>query len=465
MTMGKSVLFVRNIKRTDNYAVPHLGLALLCAALKSRGHRPAVLDYLLFLGKRPPGLREIISKFRPDVLAMSLYTSTIGESVNFLREFKKLLDIPVIVGGPHATLYAEELTSNRIGDYIIKGEAEVIISDIVEKAACQETPRIIDAPRPDMMKDILLPDFRYFLNYENIRVYPLQTSRGCPYLCSFCAVRCLAGQTWRKRDIKACLGELMLARTYLSRLRVVKIVDDAPTVDRDRFKDFLKDYISEDIGLEMIIDNVRADSVDEELVALAKRAHNRSLCIAVEHADPDIFKSIGKSESLGQIEKAAESIKKAGLNLGLCFIIGLPGDNFERTIKSVRFAKELKADFIYWNMVHPMKCTEIRDCFIKEGATLYPDDNYTSFDCHTLKSPRVVVETDDFPAEERKRAYFAASVFTGQYHLNIREIYYLIKYGLRYKLLKSAILSFVERMVKLRKYLNPYYITHFIIHS
>lgn len=100
-------------------------------------------------------------------------------------------------------------------------------------------------------------------------------------------------------------------------------------------------------------------------------------------------------------------------------------------------------------MAHPMKGTELRDWFKKNGGILYPDENYTSFDYHTLKSPQPVVETADFTIEERKKAYFVATVMTSQYPLNIRETYYLFKYGTQYKLLWLAFSSFFRRLLNL----------------
>lgn len=443
--MRKKILFIRPRKETDNYAVPHLGLGLLSSLLKERGHETLVLDYLLFLDKTPPSLEGILDNFNPDVVGITVCTSTFDVSLKILERVRSIVDIPVLIGGPHATLYADELAELGVGDYIVRGEGETVITELVESGTRQRKPLIIEAPRPDM-DNIPLPDFSSFLNYEEIKVYPLQTSRGCPYQCRFCAVRHIATRKWRKRDIHVCFEEIKKARRYLPNLKTVKIVDDAPTTDRARFKGFLRDYISEGICLEMVIDNMRADSVDEELAILAKKAGNDALCIAVEHADAEVFRYVNKGESLEQIEKAARFIKKARLKLGLCFIIGLPYDSYEKTIKSARFARRLNADFIYWNMAHPMRGTELRAWFEANGGILYPDENYTSFDYHTLKSPHPVVETPDFPLREREKAYFVASVMTDQYPLRTREIYYLFSLGRRYNLLGLALFSLARRL-------------------
>lgn len=437
---SRRILFLRAKKKTDLGSVPQLGIGILSALLKNEGHEVATLDQLLYLRSAPPPPIEVVKSFKPDILGLTLYTSTLSESIDIITSLRKHVDAPVVVGGPHSTLYAEELATLGIADYIVKGEAEKVICDVMRDASRQPKSVIIEAPKPEMT-DVPIPDFRDFNNYEKIRTYPMQTSRGCPYQCRFCAVRYIASQRWRKRDIGLCVEELKLAKKRLPNLTSVKMVDDAPTTDRNRFKDFLRQYISEGIGLNMVIDNMRADSVDPELVELAKRAGNESICIAVEHADPVVFGFVNKGETLEQIRKAAEYIKEGGLKLGTCFIIGLPFDSYEKSLSSVMFAREIKADSIFWNMAHPMKGTLLRDWFEANGGTFYPDEDYTSFDTHSVKCLDPVVETADFTRAERKKAYFRAVIMTGQYHLGPREVFYLFWYGAKFQLLGPALSS------------------------
>lgn len=87
--MTKRVLLIRARKKTDSYPVPHLGLGLLSAVLRSKGHETLVLDYLLFLDKKPPDLQDVVDKFKPDVAGISVYTSTVSESVKLIDTLKR----------------------------------------------------------------------------------------------------------------------------------------------------------------------------------------------------------------------------------------------------------------------------------------------------------------------------------------------------------------------------------------
>ncbi|MFQ5904708.1 MAG: cobalamin B12-binding domain-containing protein, partial [Candidatus Binatia bacterium] len=110
--MAKKILLLHPRKASDRNPVPHLGLGLLAAILRNRGHRVIVCDELLFPQQRSPRIADLIDAYRPDVLGLSIYTSTASACERALEEIRRCTDHPVMVGGPHATLYADELAGN-----------------------------------------------------------------------------------------------------------------------------------------------------------------------------------------------------------------------------------------------------------------------------------------------------------------------------------------------------------------
>lgn len=441
------VLFIRPRKHTDAHAVPHLGLAMLTAVLRARGHEVLVLDHMLYLRERLPSISGILEDFKPDIIGLTMYTATVRECTGVLEELASLTDRPVMVGGPHATIYTEELAKDSRISYIVRGEAELTIAGVVEGAARQNPPVIIQPVPPELDK-LPLPDFSSFMNRDRAKIYPLVTSRGCPFGCSFCVVSQVSTSTWRYRDPESCLEEVSAALSFFPALELVKVSDDCPTLDLGRFKRFLRTYADRKFPLPMTIDNTRADRIDAEFVRLAKAAGNSNLCVAVEHGDPDVFGLINKGESLETIKAAARTIRENGAELRLCFVIGLPGDTLEKTRRSIELAKELKPLHIYWNMAHPMKGTGIRRWFEEHGASLTEDSVYSSYDSHTLVVREPVVGTPEFSREDRKKAYFMAVMETDQYKFTPEEIKVLIAKGLRYGLMRRVFLSLIRQSVK-----------------
>ena len=443
----KKVLFIRPRKATDAHAVPHLGLAMLTAVLRSRGHEVLVLDHMLYLGGELPPLAGLIADFRPDVIGVTMYTATARECSQVLDEIAAVTDKPIIVGGPHAAIYTDELAADPRISCIVRGEAESTIAAVVEGEARRSPPMVVDPDPPDV-NELPPPDFSSFLNRERAKIYPLVTSRGCPFGCSFCVVEQVSTRHWRARPVEACLAELEAALRTFPALELIKVSDDCPTLDLGRFKSFLRGCIERKFPLPMTIDNTRADRIDAEFVRLAKQAGNSNLCVAVEHGDPEVFGRINKGESLETIKNAARLIRENGMELRLCFVIGLPGDTLERTRRSIELAKELGPMHIYWNMAHPMRGTAIRRWYEENGAVIKGDSAYTSYDTHSLRLREPAVETPDFSAEDRGKAYFMAAVGTDQYHFTPEEVRLLLVQGFRYGLPLLSVLSLLRQSGK-----------------
>jgi len=282
-------------------------------------------------------------------------------------------------------------------------------------------------------KDLPSPDFTCFVGYKDITVYPLSTSRGCPNNCSFCVVHMVSSTKWRPRKPDACVMELIEAKKMLSNLISVSVYDDNPMVKTEHIKEFLNLYIDKNIDMPLTIVNTRADRLDKELILLLKKAKCTSIALGVESGCPEVFQQIGKGETLEDIKRAAKLIKKHNISLCLCFVIGLPGDTFEKTKWSIKLASELKADHVYWNMIAPYRGTRVRDWYEQHGK-VFDVINYSSWIDGDFLCDEPCAESAEFSTEERKKAYFMAIMETNDIRLRLTNILRLIPYAMRYKL-------------------------------
>lgn len=421
----KKVLFIQPWLHTVTSYTPHVGLGMLASVLRKAGHEVLVLD--MVIDKTP--VAEVMKAFDPDMVGITLYTSIVREAYRIADEVLSIKKIPLLAGGPHTKFYYNELIRDGKFNYILQGEAEESIVEVVERAQIQE-PEVITCPLPDVTT-LPLPDFTAFHNYKNIEAYPLLTSRGCPFECSFCEVYALTSRKWRYRPTEQCIEEVKIAKKTYPHLWKIDIPDDCPTGSIRHFKEFLIKYLESGINIQLVVSNLRADRIDEEVLGLLKKVGADSVCIAAEHGHPEVFNMINKGETLDEIKASARMIKKAGLRLGMCFIIGLPGDSLERMQYSVNLARELKVDFCYWNMIIPHKGTRVRDWFEKNGV-LYDEIGITSIKGHSFMCDDPVVETKDFTREERKQAFFLAALRTNSYRIKLTEIPALLRYVHKY---------------------------------
>ncbi len=414
--MGRRVLLIHPLRQDYWFSdTPHVGLAQLAAILTEARHEVRVIDYVLW-GKHHPSTRDVVEiadDFAPEVIGLSMYTAVQSKTFELIEALSHLA-APILVGGPHCSINYDRLRLDDRLDYIFKGEAEATIADIVAGAERQEFPLVVET-KPFEIDDLPHPDFSRFIKNSEMTAYPLITSRGCQFQCNFCVVSHVTNKQWRPRQVDLIVDECAALIPRYPNVRSVVIADDNPLSDRRRFKEFLRRYAEIDLGKLLSIANIRADTIDAEMLQLMKPANCQAICLGVESADPEVFKHVNKWESLEDIRRAAGLIKDAGLSLGMCFVIGLPHDSWEHHKNSVAFAKEFQPDYIYWNVMHPMKGTDAHYYFVQRGSEIQDDTDYTSLSDLTWETNEPLVETPEFTKWDRKKARYYAVVETDQY--------------------------------------------------
>lgn len=430
----RRVLFINPKKKNTIFLPPHNGLATLATILNNRGHEVLIADYAFMYEEQNTDISFFIKKFNPDVIGISICTPNANEGNEIISRIHEIdSNIPIIVGGPHATLYTDILQKDKRIDYIVIGEAELTIIDVVEKAKKEKNPRVVRTTEIVDVNDVPFPDYKTFYRWESLTNYPIMTSRGCPFQCSFCASAGLSLKRWRPRKVEDCIKELEIAKETFPQCSSVLIMDDAPTIDKKRFCEFL-DLFLKRIKLQLDMINTRADAIDEKLLTRMKKCGCDAFSMGVEHVNPEVFKLVNKGETLEQIEKACYLIKKHKMRLGLNFIIGLPKDNLERTKESIRFCRKVKADSCSINLIIPFRHTAVRKWFEENGAKLYNEIDSdaqvpTGFECD-----EPVVETPDFTSEDRKKAWYMFYFGVAHKRLKLRKLKRIFAIARKYNL-------------------------------
>jgi radical SAM superfamily enzyme YgiQ (UPF0313 family) len=227
----------------------------------------------------------------------------------------------------------------------------------------------------------------------------------------------ISGKGFRKRSAESVVHELRWAQGNYG-ITSFEIIDDLFNLDMKRCKEICRALIDADWGLSWSCPNgLRADRIDPELAGLMYRSGCHSVNIGVESADPDVLAMAKKGESIDKIERGIRIFKEAGMSVTGFFIIGLPGDSFEAQKRSVEFAKRTGIG-AHFNILVPYPGTELWD-WAKANARFLadPEDGI-----HFRSNPgmiRVVIETDDFPASERLRAYEMVHTQLGSFGLLI----------------------------------------------
>ena len=249
------------------------------------------------------------------------------------------------------------------------------------------------------------PNYEVFDTFNGtMDAYPLITSRGCPYSCIFCCASLVSGTKWRARKPSCVIEELEWAKSKYN-TSTFMVLDDNFTLDVKRAKEICRLLIEHNINMAWSCENgIRADRLDDELVALMKESGCTNVCLGIESVDPEIFPIVKKGESLDDIRHAIDILKKHKLSSAAFFIVGFPGDNLKKVKSSVKLVKKLGLSSASWSNLIPYPKTEVSE-WVNHNAKMIRD--YTGTYMH---GPNVVFETEDFSEKERIYAHYLVRV-------------------------------------------------------
>ncbi len=197
------------------------------------------------------------------------------------------------------------------------------------------------------------PDFSFFDSFDvwlshwqdGSWPYGILTSVGCPFQCSYCAAR---NRGWRARSPENCVSELKNAQKKYQIISF-EILDDAFNVNKARLMEFCK--LVKPLRLRWVCANgLRADLFDEEEARAMSSAGCDGVSFGVESVDPQVLKNINKGETIEQISKAVDTAKKYFKTVNGFFIIGLPGSDYQKDLKSVAWLvkKQISGVFSFY---------------------------------------------------------------------------------------------------------------------
>lgn len=357
-----------------------IGLGYLQAMLKSRGF-PCRLANLS--GKGRKAVMAYLRQQAPAVIGVSMFTfnrKRSGELLAWARE--ACPEAVLLAGGPHPTHLAEEVfADNPAMDAIVRGEGEPILLGIVERLATapgsalwRRTPGLIlregeTTPQP-VLEDLdaigtpaehLEADF---LDDVGQLAY-LSTSRGCPATCNFCNTPDFWGTSIRFRSPAAVLKEMRLLRARHG-LTYFSFRDDTFTANRGRILELMA--LLQDSGLHPLWNcQSRVNLVDEDRLVAMKRAGCEFLQFGVEHGSERVLALLDKGTSMAHARRALALVRKAGMNLGIYLITGVPGEEWPDVEESLALIRDARPHDVQVSPLALYPGTRMFDQYRAEG--------------------------------------------------------------------------------------------------
>ncbi len=330
------------------------------------------IDYNFFV--------KTIKNYNPGLVAIQVLSNYVKLSEKITKKIKKNIGCHVLWGGPHPTINPH--TSLKYADFICVGEAEYAISELItlmqqnkpiytiknigykknnKKYINPLRPLIQDLDRlpfPDFSdkKKVYIYKNKIFktppidsLEYYYKFNYPIITSRGCPYNCTYCGsynLKKIYGKTYhvRRRGVKNVIEELKLAKKMFPSIVKVAFVDDVFTLDIKWLKKFCKEY-KHNINLPFYC-HLHTKMADEEKLKLIKEANCVNVGLGIQSGSEKIRKEIfHRFESNKEIFQVSDSLKNKKIKVVYDVIVDNPYEEFEEYISSLSLFFKLKKPF------------------------------------------------------------------------------------------------------------------------
>ncbi|TKJ41599.1 hypothetical protein CEE37_03270 [candidate division LCP-89 bacterium B3_LCP] len=390
-------------------AAPPLGLLYLVSYLQEHtDHTCSICDARMHEWEIDK-VQSVIRDEKPDLVGITAFSLELPQVHELAKVSKSVLpDVPVITGGPYATSdYMKALEDKNI-DIAVIGEGEGSFCQLVEAMdkgedwsqikglAYRKNGEMVKTGMREFLDNLdELPypawdsvNLEEYFNHKSThkrnafnqhqatqRVLSIQTTRGCPFRCSYC--HNLFGKKLRKRSVENVIGEMRLMKDKFGATEI-EIIDDIFNLDIGRAKQIFRRIIEEKFDFKISFPNgLRSDSMDAELLDLFKEGGVFRLVFAIESGTPRIQKLIRKNLN---IEKARQSIALAaerGFSMGGFFMLGFLDETEEECWNTINFALESKLQTAAFFVVTPFPNTDIWTQALEMGHNL--DANYENY--------------------------------------------------------------------------------------
>ena len=386
----RKIIFIEpkspNLHIFSQFPLPRLGVFILGAIVKEKGwDAEVILEQFQKID---------FEKIRnADIVGISTITPTAPRAYAIADRIRSL-GIPVIIGGPHVTFLPDEALEHA--EYVIRGEAEETLVSFLEtwengkkfsevpNLSYQTDGKTIHNPVKPLSRSLDENPFPDFSLSQYVRkkmagtmTIPVQTSRGCPFHCSFCSVTGMFGKAYRFRSTENVIEEL---RRYDHKKHSIFFYDDNFTANRKRAKALLRRMIEEKFKFKWST-QVRVDiAKDPELVELMKKAGCHTLYIGMESVNPKSLKSMKKQQTVDEMAQAIQVLHRQGIRIHGMFVYGFDEDDWDTVKETVRFAKRAKLSSTQFLLLTPLPGSEFYAQITGEKRIQFHD--WSLYDAH-----------------------------------------------------------------------------------
>lgn len=405
--------------------------------------------------------QELHNRFintKPSLCLVSATTNQYPYALRLIKHINKFSDVPVIIGGPHATNCPTIIEENE-GIYgLCIGEGDLALSELLDCLENNQNPyhiknmwfrngdKIIRNEVRHLIEDLdnlPMPDYSVFSTDAINRRPSILLSRGCPYNCTYCCNNVLLnlykgkGKFTRIKSIKRAIAEIS---DFIMKYSPNKLNFDDDTFVKN--KEWLFPFLTEYQRLTNIpFDcNTRPETLDDETCRKLKEANCKTLCIGIESGNEAIRRDrFNRSMSNETIKSAFALAHKYKIGTYAFNMVGVPDETYEDHLDTIKLNREIKPTSTQITIFYPYPGTELHRYaqerrYIRD--VLHYKDSFVSRSILTMKQ---------FPKWKISMAYY---LFLYNVYPQNRSLFKSIKYIMRQMFPKSKYIRSLHNMFR-----------------
>ena len=360
---------------TDNFTIPALGLETIAANILD-----IVKVKIVNAKVRDLNTEEIMKEiydFKPDIVGISCcFTIGIDFALIIAKRSKKL-GFATVLGGWHPSFDYSEVLKHPFVDVVVRGEGEITFRELIKNKNLEEIKGISYKDNGDMINNAdrpLIKDLnklplparklRSKESYYQIFQMPidaLETSRGCPFKCTFCNIHLFNRGTYRTKSIERVIQELKIISSQKKGLNVL-LVDDNFTANMKRVEKICDRIIEEDIKLDFICQS-RIDVIknNPNIIKKMSEAGFWLFFLGIESFNQKSLNDLQKKISFRDIVEGLKILQDNDIITIGSLLIGSSFDEEEKdTDVMIKVVRKLGIDFPLYSVMTPLPGTKFR---------------------------------------------------------------------------------------------------------
>ena len=370
-------------------------------------------DYLdMRMNNSFKNLQKKISIFKPDLIGISMITLEYLSTYKMISKIKQeFTNIKIVVGGHHVTILKERVLDECADiDFGIVNEGEESIIELcrdekplsgIKGLIFRENGHVLftgERPGVENLDSYSFPKYFKFNLKAYSRQIPINSSRGCPFQCTFCPNKVI-GRKYNSRSVENFVDEIEYwqNRGYYQ----FAIDDDNFTLNKNRVYEICDEI--ERRGLKNLFircsNGIRADRVDRRLLSRMKQIGVREIGFGVDGGNNKVLKNLKKGETIETIEQAIKDACDLGFDVKIFIIVGTPHETLSDIEDSISLAKRYPVARVNFNNAIPYPGTEMFEYVKNNNLFLIPPELYLNSVAEEKIEP--VFETPELSKKDR----------------------------------------------------------------